>query len=78
MVVHNELAHRAAISIDWIKTSKNAYLEALTREIDRPGMGELDTYLKPFVGPARPRDEVAEALTRLRGLAQLRRFDRAA
>jgi len=69
MVVHNELAYRAGISIDWIKTSKNAYLEALTREIDRPGIGELDTYLKPFVGPALPRDEAAATLTRLRGLA---------
>lgn len=69
MVVHNELAHRAGISIDWINTSKNAYLEALTREIDRPGIGELDTYLKPFVGPALPRDEAAETLTKLRGLA---------
>jgi cell filamentation protein len=69
MVVHNELAHRAGISIDWIKTSKIAYLEALTREIDRPGIGELDTYLKPFVGAAVPPDEAAATLTKLRGLA---------
>ena len=69
MVVHNELAHRAGISIDWIRTNKHAYLEALTREIDRPGNAELDTYLKPFVGPAVSRDEAAVALTRLRGLA---------
>jgi hypothetical protein len=41
----------------------------LTREIDRPGIGELDTYLKPFVGPAVSRDETATALTKLRGLA---------
>ena len=69
MVVHNELAHRAGISIDWIKTTKDAYLDALTREIDRPGAGELDSYLKPFVGPAVPREEAAATLTVLRGLA---------
>lgn len=69
MVVHNELAHRSGISIDWIRTNKDAYLEALTREIDRPGIGELDTYLKPFVGLAVSRDETANALTKLRGLA---------
>jgi cell filamentation protein len=37
MVVHIELAHRAGISIDWSRTEKVAYLEALTRELDRPG-----------------------------------------
>jgi cell filamentation protein len=51
MVVLNELAHRAGISIDWSRTDKDAYLQALTRELDRPGAGELDNYLKPFVGP---------------------------
>lgn len=68
MVVHNELAHRAGINIDWMKTTKNAYLEALTREIDRPGAGELDSYLRPFVGAAVPREEAVATLTVLRGL----------
>lgn len=69
MVVHNELAHRAGINIDWMKTTKNAYLEALTRELDRPGTGELDSYLKPFVGPAVPREQSTAMLAKLHGLA---------
>ena len=60
LVVHTELAHRAGISIEWRKTEKTSYLEALTRELDRPGRSELDDYLKPFVGPA--------MLAKLRGL----------
>jgi cell filamentation protein len=52
MLVHSELAHRASFSIDWSKVSKESYLDALTRELERPGTGELDSYLKPFVGPA--------------------------
>lgn len=50
MVVHCMLAHRAGIRIDWAATEKNAYLVALTRELDEPGKGHLDAYLKPFVG----------------------------
>ena len=68
-VVHNELARRAGISIEWMKTTKNAYLEALTREIERPGAGELDTYLRPFVGPAVKREVAVATLSTLRGLA---------
>ena len=49
MVVHTELAQRAGISIDWASTSKTAYLTALTKEIEKPGAGLLDAYLKPFI-----------------------------
>jgi cell filamentation protein len=49
MVVHCILAHRAGIRIDWASTDKNAYLAALTLELNDPGKGHLDTYLKPFV-----------------------------
>jgi cell filamentation protein len=56
MVVHCVLAHRAGISIDWASTDKNEYLAALTRELDDPGKGHLDKYLKPFV-----RKSVAES-----------------
>jgi cell filamentation protein len=69
MVVHNELAHRAGISVDWLKTTKNAYLAALTREIERPGAGELDTYLKPFVGPAAQSEAAVATFSVLRGLS---------
>jgi cell filamentation protein len=49
MVVHSVLADRAGLRIDWAATGKEDYLSALTREIDRPGKGELDAYLKPFI-----------------------------
>ncbi len=49
MVVHAELAERAGISIHWAATSKSAYLAALSEEIDHPGKGHLDAYLKPFM-----------------------------
>lgn len=51
MVVHNELAHRADFSIDWRQSDKDAYLQALTRELERPGRGELDNYIRPFISP---------------------------
>jgi len=69
MVVHNELAHRAGISIDWTKTNKDDYLQALTRELDRPGAGGLDTYLKPFVGPSASRARATAVLPKMRGFA---------
>jgi fido (protein-threonine AMPylation protein) len=68
IVVHNELARRAGISIDWKQTDKEAYIEALTRELDRPGKGELDDYLKPFLGKAIPREPATAMLRELRGL----------
>jgi cell filamentation protein len=49
MVLHTEMAYRAGISIDWVKTDKMAYLQALTMELDDPRNGYLDSYLKPFV-----------------------------
>jgi cell filamentation protein len=68
MVIHSELAVRAGIWIDWTKTAKQDYLAALTRELDRPGKGELDVYLKPFIGPAVSRAHASAALGALRGL----------
>lgn len=52
MVVHSILAQRAGFSIDWASTDKTAYLQALTKELDSPGKGILDTYLKPLIRPA--------------------------
>jgi cell filamentation protein len=72
MVVHIELAHRAGISVDWGRTERAAYLEALTRELDRPGKGELDGYLKPFVGSAVAREQASAALAQIRGLGPLK------
>jgi len=49
MVIHAALAQRAGIGIDWAATAKPAYLNALTKEIDAPGEGHLDAYLRPFI-----------------------------
>ena len=65
MVIHAELAQRAGISIDWAATSKSEYLTSLTRELEHPGKGHLDTYLTPFlrgaVGPGRLANHLAGA-----------------
>ena len=52
MVAHCALAQRAGFSIDWAATDKTAYLAALTEELDDPGRGILDEFLKPFIRPA--------------------------
>ena len=49
MTVHSMLAQRAGFSIDWSATTKDAYLDAFTREIENPSKGHLDAYLKPFM-----------------------------
>ncbi|MEA2943205.1 MAG: cell filamentation protein, partial [Bradyrhizobium sp.] len=52
LTVHSVLAQRAGFSIDWAATTKNACLDALTKEIENPPKGHLDAYLKPFMrGP---------------------------
>ena len=68
MVVHSIMAQRAGFSIDWTKTDKTAYLTALTKEIDAPGKGALDMYLKPFVGAPIAYDKLAGAVVRAPGL----------
>jgi cell filamentation protein len=52
MVVHSVLAQRSGFSIDWAATSKTDYLAALTSELDDPGKGLLDDYLKPLMKSA--------------------------
>jgi cell filamentation protein len=49
MLVHAELARRAGFGIDWGSTGKDDYLTALTAELEAPGQGQLDRYLRPFV-----------------------------
>jgi cell filamentation protein len=49
MVVHCILAQRAGFSIDWASTNKDNYLAVLTQELEAPGKGHLDIYLKPFI-----------------------------
>jgi cell filamentation protein, protein adenylyltransferase len=68
MVVHGVLAQRAGFSIDWAATGKADYLSALTKELDSPGKGHLDTYLKPFIRGALTDDSLAAKITEAPGL----------
>ena len=70
MVLHAELAHRASISIDWKQTDKIDYLAALTIELNDPGKGHLDRYLKPFIRPAIERQQSTSTLKSLQGLGE--------
>jgi len=68
VVVHTELMARAKLMINWGASSKDAYLEALTREIESPRDHALDDYLKPLVEPL-PRGYVwIDAIRSLPGL----------
>ena len=69
MAVHALLAQRAGFSIDWSKTDKTAYLDALTKEIDAPGKGQLDAYLASFRAPTLASGKLADALAGVAGLA---------
>ncbi len=68
MVVHAELAERAGFSIEWAGTSKTAYLNALTQEIERPGAGHLDADLKPFFRPPVGIERLVDHVVNTRGL----------
>jgi cell filamentation protein len=68
MTVHGVLAKRAGFSIHWAATGKADYLSALTKELDDPGKGCLDVYLKPFMREAVPDDRLAEKIVQAPGL----------
>ena len=68
MVVHSVLAQRAGFSIDWSKTDKTDYLTALTKELDTPGKGILDDYLKPFMGEAIEYEKLSSSVLGAPGL----------
>jgi cell filamentation protein len=68
MTVHSVLAQRAGFSIDWSVTRKDAYLDALTKEIENPSKGHLDAYLKPFMRDPIAYEHLATALVQAPGL----------
>ncbi len=68
MVLHCVLAQRAGFGIDWAATSKNDYLAALTKELDVPHQGHLDSYLKPFIKSAASQGDLAAAIVAAPGL----------
>jgi cell filamentation protein len=68
MIVHGVLAQRAGFSIDWAATKKDDYLSAVTQELDDPGQGHLDAYLKPFLSGAVTEKRLMEQIARAPGL----------
>jgi cell filamentation protein len=68
MTMHSVLAQRAGFSIDWSATSKDEYLDALTRELDSPGKGHLDAYLTSFKRDVIAYDQLAAEVARAPGL----------
>jgi cell filamentation protein len=76
MTVHSVLAQRAGFSIDWAATKKDAYLDALTKEIESPQKGHLDAYLKPFRRDPIAYEQLAPAIARAPGLDGRAALDR--
>jgi cell filamentation protein len=68
MTVHSVLAQRAGFSIDWSVTKKDAYLDALTKEIENPSKGHLDAYLKPLMRDPISYERLATAIVQAPGL----------
>jgi cell filamentation protein len=68
MVIHCVLAQRAGFSIDWASIDQSDYLAALTRELDEPGKGHLDIYLKPLIRDAVALDGLAANVSSAPGL----------
>ena len=68
MTLHSVLAQRAGFSIDWSATTKDAYLDALTREIENPPKGHLDAYLKRFMRGPIAYEQLATAIVQTPGL----------
>jgi cell filamentation protein len=68
MTIHSMLAQRAGFSIDWAATDKGEYLAALTKELELPGKGLLDFYLRPFTKSAVPEGGLAAIVAAAPGL----------
>ncbi|CCD88184.1 putative cell filamentation protein [Bradyrhizobium sp. ORS 285] len=68
MLIHAELARRAGFGIDWSTTDKDQYLAALTEEIETPGRGKLDSYLRPFLRKDLSQNNLASAIKAAPGL----------
>ncbi|WP_322518016.1 Fic family protein [Rhodopseudomonas palustris] len=69
MVVHSVLAQRAGFSIDWAKTDKSSYLDALTEELETPGKSILDRYLQPLIRDPIAYERLGDSIMQTPGLA---------
>ncbi|MGS1117440.1 Fic/DOC family protein [Castellaniella sp. UC4442_H9] len=68
LLVHAELCMRAGMSVDWLRTDKARYLQALSKEIAEPNLGHLDAYMRQFVTGPISRDQWLQAAADIRGL----------
>jgi cell filamentation protein len=68
MTIHSVLAQRAGFSIDWSATKKDAYLDALTKEIENPSKGHLDAHLKSLMRDPVSHEHLATAVAQAPGL----------
>ncbi len=68
LLIYMELCFRTRFAVDWSKTSKDDYLNALSDEIRNPFKGHLDSYLKPFVIDISNRDEWPGMIGGIKGL----------
>ena len=51
-----------------VSTDKDKYLAALTEELEEPGKGKLDAYLKPFIRKSSEMKDMAGAIKAAPGL----------
>ncbi|WP_250493699.1 Fic family protein [Caballeronia sp. GAWG1-1] len=68
LLVHAELCYRANFAINWSASRKEAYLEALTKEIESPADKHLDSYFAPLIVDAVSHAGLLAHLTALPGL----------
>jgi cell filamentation protein len=68
ITVYSVLSQRAGFSIDWISMEKGAYLDVLTKEIEAPNSGYLDSYLRRFMRDPIAYDQLATEIVEARGL----------
>ncbi|QJT83033.1 Fic family protein [Kosakonia sp. MUSA4] len=68
LLLFMELSYRAGFTIDWARTNKDDYLQALSAEIENPSQGHLNRYLAPFIVDITSRDQWAEMIGGIKGL----------
>lgn len=68
LLVHIDLARRAGYSIAWERVAKADYLKALSAELELPGRGALDEYLRQFKQAPLDKPKLDSTLLAVKGL----------
>ncbi len=68
LLVFMELSYRAGFAIDWARTNKVVYLEALSAEIENPSKGHLNQYLSPYIVNITSRSQWPKMIGGIKGL----------